>query len=487
MSANQTTAPWRRSIYLSGWRETGNSTLEVYEPATGEVLEVVGLATKDHISQAVEAASVAQPKWSNSPADVRAGTLRRVAAFFESHKAEVIDQLIRESGSIRPKAEYEFAGALAELYEAAALPTQPEGLLLPSGQASRLSLARRIPVGIVGVITPWNLPLLLAMRSVAPAIALGNAVVLKPDLKTPISGGMMIAQAFHEVGLPEGVLSVLPGGAEAGEALVRHADVNMISFTGSTATGKNIGRIAGESLKKVSLELGGNNALVILDDADLERAASAGAYGSFLHQGQICIAVGRHLVHRKVAARYAELLAAKARNLPVGDPFRESVALGPIISQQQLDRIDGFVKSTVSAGAEVLAGASHRKLFYDPTVLTNVIPGMEAFDREVFGPVASITVFDDDEEAAALANKGEYGLAAAVQSQSLGRAMTLAREIRAGMVHVNDQTVVYEAHAPFGGLKSSGNGTRYGSPSSHEEFTTLQWVTMNEAIPSYPF
>jgi benzaldehyde dehydrogenase (NAD) len=482
-----TVPAWRNSIFLSGWTRIGNSTLDVIEPATGEVLDVVGFADAQHVAQAVDAACAAQPAWADTFADARASTLRRVAAYFEEHRAEIIDQLIRESGSIRPKAEYEVSRGLSELYEAAALPTQPEGLLLPSGDPGRLSVARRIPIGIVGVITPWNLPLVLALRSVAPAIALGNAVVLKPDPKTPIIGGMIIAEAFRQAGLPDGVLSVLPGAAEVGDALVRHPAVNMISFTGSTVTGRNIGRVAGEALKKVSLELGGKNALVILDDADLDRAASAGAYGSFLHQGQICIATGRHLVHRKIAARYAELLAQKARNLPVGDPFREPVALGPIISRQQLERIDGFVQASVSQGAELLAGAQHRKLFYQPTVLTNVSPGMDAFDHEIFGPVAAITVFDDDDEAAALANQGEYGLAAAVQGQSLGRAMSLARKIRAGMVHVNDQTVVYDAHAPFGGVKSSGNGTRYGSTSSHEEFTTLQWVTMNETIPAYPF
>ncbi|WP_321964653.1 aldehyde dehydrogenase family protein [Paraburkholderia sp. J7] len=487
MNTKLNRSEWHRSIYSSRWTSEGVNSLEVMEPATGELLDIVGLASKHHVYEAAEAAVSVQRRWADTAPGTRAAILRRAAALFEERKPEILEILMRESGSIMPKAEFEFASVISELHEAAALTTQPEGLLLPSGSPTRLSIARRVPIGVVGVITPWNLPLALAVRSIAPAVALGNAVILKPDPKTPISGGLIIAQIFQDAGLPAGVLSVLPGGAEVGDAIVRHPDIPMISFTGSTATGKMIARIAGESLKKVSLELGGNNALIVLDDADLERATSAAAYGSFLHQGQVCVAVGRHIVHRKIAAQYAEMLASRAKNLPVGDPYRENVALGPIISQQQIEKIDEFVKSTATAGARLLTGGKYDKLFYQPTVLTDVLPGMPTFDYEVFGPVASITVFDDDEQAVDLANRGDYGLSSAVQSRSLDRAMAISRGIKAGMVHVNDQTIVYEAHAPFGGVKNSGNGSRYGSPTNHEEFTTLQWVTTNEVIPTYPF
>ncbi|MGT2455367.1 aldehyde dehydrogenase family protein [Cupriavidus basilensis] len=480
-------AVWHRRVYLSGWLEESVDTIEVREPATGELIDLVGIARVTHVDDAARVATAAQRPWAESAPNVRASVLRRAAALFEDRKSEILSLLIRESGSIRPKAEFEFTSVLAELHEAASLPTQAEGVLLPSGAPNRLSFARRIPIGVVGAITPWNLPLALAVRCIAPALALGNAVILKPDPKTPISGGLFLAQVFQDAGLPAGLLSVLPGDADIGDALVRHPAIGMISFTGSTGTGRVVGRIAGESLKKVSLELGGNNALIVLDDADLERASSAGAYGSFLHQGQVCVAIGRHFVHRKIAAQYAKLLTERAKNLPVGDPFRQDVALGPIISQQQIEKIDHLVQRTTLAGATLQVGGKYDRLFYQPTVLTEVAPGMATFDHEVFGPVASITVFDDDDEAIHLANLGEYGLSAAVQSQSVSRAMALGRQIKAGMVHINDQTIVYEAHAPFGGLKASGNGSRYGSLTSHEEYTTLQWVTANEVIPGYPF
>jgi benzaldehyde dehydrogenase (NAD) len=487
MGIVQEQAAWRGNIYLADWVRGEGSALTVIEPATGETLETVGQASPEQVDTAIELASEAQVRWAAEPALVRAAVIRRAAALMEQRKQTFVEWLVRESGSIGPKAEYEFAGALGEIHEASALPTQPEGLLLPAGAPGRMSIARRVPVGVVGVITPWNLPLAIALRALAPAIALGNAVVLKPDPKTPVIGGLLLAQLFEDAGLPKGVLSVVPGAAQIGAALVQHPKVNMICFTGSTAVGRTIGRIAGESLKKVSLELGGNNALIVLDDADLDSAASAGAFGSFLHQGQICVAAGRHLVHRSVAVEYAQKLAQRAKNLPVGDPFRQQVALGPIISQDQLNKIDKLVSESVAAGAELLAGGTYAGLFYQPTVLTNVKRDMPVYLQEVFGPVAPITVFDDDEEAVSIANETEYGLAAAVLSKSAARALSISRRLKAGMVHINDQTVVYEPHAPFGGMKSSGNGSRYGSPSSHEEFTAIQWLTVHDAPPSYPF
>ncbi|WP_354639883.1 aldehyde dehydrogenase family protein [Kitasatospora camelliae] len=460
--------------------------LLVREPATGQPLATVTLATAADVDAAVAAAKAAQPGWADTPGTERAAVLRRAAAALERHREEAADWLVREGGAIRGKAEHEVGAVLDELYAAAGLPTRPNGVLLAAGPG-RESHGRRIPLGVVGVISPWNVPMLLAARALAPALALGNAVVLKPDVHTPVSGGRVLARILAEAGLPEGVLQVLPGDAEPGRALVEHPDVPMIAFTGSTAVGRGIGAAAGGALKRVSLELGGNNALIVLDDADLEAAASAGAWGSFFHQGQICMAAGRHLVHRAVADRYLDLLTEHAAKLRVGDPFREQVDLGPVIDDRQLDRIEGIVRASVAAGARILTGGDRRGPFYRPTVLAGVTPDMPAFTEEIFGPVAPVTVVADEDEAVELANRTAYGLSAAVLTGSVARGRALADRLRTGMVHVNDQTINDEAHVPFGGRGASGNGTRHGSEHSWDSYTQWQWLTVRETPARYPF
>jgi benzaldehyde dehydrogenase (NAD) len=277
------------------------------------------------------------------------------------------------------------------------------------------------------------------------------------------------------------------GGAETGEAIVTDPRVNAVSFTGSTAAGRRVGELAGRLLKKVSLELGGNNALVVLDDADLEAAASAGAYASFQFQGQVCFATGRHVVHRSVAERYIELLAEKAARLRTGDPYREDVDLGPIVNEKQLARVDGIVRRSVEQGARLVVGGTHEGLFYRPTVLADVGRTIPAWTEETFGPVAPVVAFDTDEEALELANDSEYGLAGAVYSRSISRGLALAQRIRSGMVHVNDQTVNDEAVVPFGGMGISGNGSRFGGPANWDEFSQWQWVTVRDEPKSFPY
>jgi benzaldehyde dehydrogenase (NAD) len=477
---------WTGKVYDGEWRATA-STLCVREPATGEILGVVGETQVSDITAIVARAQQVQPKWALKPADERAALMRRVAKVFEESKPALLDAIQRETGGVRGKAEVELAGTIDELYHAAAILIQPEGALLPSANPERLSLARRVPLGVVGVITPWNFPLLLAMRSVAPAIALGNAVILKPDPQTPIVGGVVIARAFEEAGIPAGLFSIVNGGAVVGEALVEARGVRMITFTGSTAVGRRVGELAGRHIKRVALELGGKSPFIVLDDADLEAAAAAGAWGSFLHQGQICMAIGRHIVDRKVAAEYAAILARKARALTVGDPFRQQVAIGPLINEKQLARVDKIVKDSVTSGAELLAGGTHTGLFYQPTVLHHVRPSMPAYDLEIFGPVAPIVIAENEEDAIRLANDTDYGLSGAVQSGSLERGLRVARQIRSGLVHINDQTIHDFAGIPFGGRGVSGNGSRFGSLNNWEEFTEWQWMTIGSAPTRYPF
>jgi benzaldehyde dehydrogenase (NAD) len=478
---------WDGQLYSGGWRSAEGGTTDVIEKATGERLATVGLAGHADVAAATARAAAAQPAWAATSFEERAAILRRAADLLEQRAADVIDWLVRETGEIRARATHEVRISVGEIREAAALAGQPYGELLPTTEPGRLSIAQRVPLGVVAAITPWNAPVILGVRVIAPALALGNAVVIKPDVQTPITGGLLLASIFEEAGLPEGVLHALPGAAEAGEALVVDPHTRLISFTGSTATGRRVGELAGRHLKKVSLELGGNNALIVLDDADIDGAASSGAWGSFLHQGQLCFSTGRHLVHEAVAEAYVEAITARAHALAVGDPFREDVQLGPIINRRQLDRFDAIVQGTVAAGARLRTGGTHEDLFYRPTVLDGVTASMPAFVEEIFGPVAAVTTFGADEEAVALANQTEYGLAAAIYSKSLARGLEIARAMRTGMVHVNDTTINDQAVAPFGGMGASGNGGRFGSLANWEEFTQWQWCTARDHAPRFAF
>lgn len=477
---------WSGRIYSGGWIDAP-ATIESIEPATGQVLGVAGVGDVDAVNRAAAVAAAAQPAWAATPITERIAIIQRAAELMERHRAELERWLIRESGSIWGKANNEVTASIGQLTMAAALIAQPTGYDLPSLTPGRLSSARRVPVGVVGVITPWNFPYVLALRSVGPALALGNAVVLKPDLNTPISGGVVLARVFEEAGLPEGLFHAIPGGAEVGQAMCESPRIRMISFTGSTATGRLVGATAGRTLKRIVLELGGNSPLVVLDDADIEAASSAGAWGSFLHQGQICLAVSRHIVHERIADAYVEALTARASHLPVGNPDTEEVALGPIINSKQVERVQRIVDETVSAGARATVGGSHDGLFYKPTVLAGVTPEMAAFREEIFGPVAPVITCSSDEEAIALANQTEYGLAAAVQSGSPARAAAVADRLHAGMVHINDQTVNEEPPAPFGGFGASSNGGHFGGVANIELWTEWQWITRREVASPFPF
>ncbi|WP_375489839.1 benzaldehyde dehydrogenase [uncultured Jatrophihabitans sp.] len=479
-------ARWRGQVFSDGWHEAHGGAAPVREPATGDALGEIGLADAEDVARAGRSAASAQREWAATPFQERAAVLRRAGELIEQNAEQIQWWIVREAGSIPPKAQLETHVAAQECFEAAALPSRPYGLLLPSEQP-RTSMARRRPAGVVGVIAPFNVPLILSIRSVAPALALGNAVVLKPDPRTAVCGGVVLARVFEEAGLPAGVLHVLPGGAEAGAALVADPNVRVISFTGSTAAGRKVGEAAGKYLKRVHLELGGNSAMVVLDDADLELAVGAAAFGSFLHQGQICMTTGRHLVHESLLGDYVDALAAKAEALPVGDPARDQVALGPIIDAAQRDKIHELVTSSVDGGAKLAAGGTYEELFYRPTVL-QAEPDVPAWTQEIFGPVAPVSGFSTLDDAARLAADTEYGLSLGIITRDPLAALQLADRIPTGIVHINDQTVSDEAHIPFGGVGASGTGSRFGGADANvEAFTETQWVTMRSDVPVYPF
>ncbi|MDQ6725629.1 MAG: benzaldehyde dehydrogenase [Actinomycetota bacterium] len=478
---------WTGKSFDGGWFAPLGGEYPVVEPATGHRLGTVGIANAEDVERAGARAAESQGEWARTSYEERARILRRAGDLWHEHAADVEGWLVREAGSIPPKAAVETHGAANECYEAAGLASRPYGRLLPSA-LPRLSFSRRLPVGVVGVISPFNFPLILSIRAVAPALALGNAVLHKPDPRTAVSGGIALARIFEEAGLPPGVLHVLPGGPEVGEAIVADPNVGVVAFTGSTSAGRAVGRLAATHLKRVHLELGGNSALVVLEDADLERAASAGAWGSFLHQGQICMTAGRHLVHDSLFETYVERLAAKADQLPVGDPSTGPVALGPVIDAGRRDRIHELVTSSVDAGARLAAGGTYEGLFYRPTVLADVTPAMPAYANEIFGPVAPVMSFSTLDEAAALAAGSEYGLSLGILTRDVMKGLALAERIPSGIVHINDQTVNDEAHAPFGGVGASGTGSRLGGAEANvEAFTETQWVTVRSEIAPYPF
>ena len=481
------TEVWSEKIFSNGWKKPDLGTADVIEKATGAKLGEVGVASAEDVSAAAAAARKAQKEWDKLPGPKRGDVLRAFLRLMVAHSEEIADQLVRETGSIRAKAQWEIEMTAREFQEAAALASQPQGILTATLEAGRQSIARRLPIGVIGIITPWNSPFILGARAVAPALAMGNAVILKPDLQTPIIGGVAFARLLEEAGLPNGLFHVLPGGADTGAALVKERLINMISFTGSTRVGRQVGAIAGGQLKRVSLELGGNSPYIVLDDADIEAAASAGAWGAFFHQGQICLTAGRHLVHERVACAYVDALVRRAKALVVGDPFDERVQVGPIVNERQAANVDRIVAETVAKGGKVLTGGSRNGLFFEPTVITGVTRGMAAFDEEIFGPVAPITTFRDDEEALALANATKYGLAAAVVSADLARAQRIADRLPSGVVHINDQTVLYGVYSPIGGVGDSGNGFGYGTVSNADLFSEWQWITTRSQIPAYPF
>ena len=357
---------WTGKIFNGQWVPAHGGKLAAIEPATGETLGETGLANGEDVANAAKLAAAAQPAWAATPGHERAALIRNVAKVLEDNRAEFETWLIREGGAVPGKAAFEVGLVLGELWEAASLPTQPWGYLLPTAEPGRESIAQRLPLGVVGVISPWNFPQILSVRAVAPALALGNAVILKPDVNTAISGGVLVARLFEAAGLPAGLLHMLPGEAQAGSALCTDPNVAMISFTGSTAVGREVGAAAGRSLKRVSLELGGNNALIVLDDADLDIAASSGAWSAFLHQGQICMTAGRHIVHESVADAYLDRLAAKASGLPVGDPHAGQVALGPLINDKQLTRVDRIVTATVEGRRRTARGRHPRQPLLRP-------------------------------------------------------------------------------------------------------------------------
>ncbi|MBL3667244.1 benzaldehyde dehydrogenase [Streptomyces sp. M2CJ-2] len=474
-------------IHLDGeWVEGAGGTIDSIEPATGGVLAAVGLADASDVARAAESAERAQKEWAALPHPQRAAVLRRAGRLWERHAEEIVGWNVREVGSIPPFAGFAVHVTASECYEAAALPSHPLGQML-SSEEPRLSLAQRVPVGVVGVISPFNVPLILGIRAVAPALALGNAVLLKPDPRTVVTGGVTMVRIFEEAGLPKGLLQLLPGGADVGTAMVEDPRVRVVAFTGSTRAGRAVGELAGRRLKRAHLELGGNSAFIVRHDADVDKAVNLATWGNYLNQGQICMSIGRHIVHESLYDDYVAKLAAKAESMAVGDPATGQVHMGPVIDEIQRDRIHAWVREAVEQGATLAAGGTYEELFYRPTVAADVPKETAVYREEVFGPVVSVVPYTTDDEAVTLAADTEYGLSLGIVTADALAGLELAQRIPTGIVHINDQTVNDEANAPFGGVRASGTGSRHGGAEADiEAFTETRWITLRREPAQYP-
>ena len=476
---------------LAGQWRKGNAgrVMDVTDPFNQDVLLQIPLANREDLNEAYEKARQAQAEWAAKGPAERGQVMLDAVKIFDERREEIINWIIRESGSTRIKAQIEWGAARAITLESASLPSRVHGRIMASNVPGKESRVYRAPLGVVGVISPWNFPLHLTARSTSPALALGNAVVIKPASDTPVTGGLLLARIFEEAGLPAGVLSVVVGsGAEIGDAFVEHPVPGFISFTGSTGVGRNIGKIAsgGEHLKHVALELGGNSPFVVLADADLERAAHAAAVGKFLHQGQICMAVNRIIVEAPVVEEFTKLFVERVKALPYGDPSKPETVVGPVINAKQLAGLKDKVALALKEGASLLVGGEPQGNVMPPHVFGNVTPDMDIAREEIFGPLVGIQSARDAEHALELANSSEYGLSSAVFTSNLERGVQFAQRIHAGMTHVNDIPVNDEPNAPFGGEKNSGLG-RFNGDWAIEEFTTDHWISLQHAPRQYPF
>lgn len=478
----------QHKLFIGGQWTGGPTSFDIVNPADGSLYARAADAGIVEARRAIEAAAAASRAWSALPHSRRARVLLDVAAIIEEKQDEIAAALVAEAGSWIGKAMFE-TGYTAGIFRAAAAAAyRSTGETLPS-EHGKISLVVREPLGVVTVISPWNFPLLLSSRGLAFALAVGNTVVLKPSEETPVSGGLLLAKCFEEAGAPEGILNVVTCsranvGAVGGELIV-NPQVSGISFTGSTAVGRQVGAKAGSLLKKACLELGGKDALIVTDDADLNRAVNAATFGCFMHQGQICMSVERILVHDSVAEEFTSRFVKNVKTLGVGDPAQPANVIGPIINRRQLEKIHDQVTEAKAMGANIRTGGKYDGLYYRPTVLTNVTAQMRVFFQETFGPVAPIMSVRDDEEAINVANDSEYGLSAGIMTGDEERGLAIARRLQTGMAHVNDSPVNDEPIVPFGGVKNSGLG-RHGGTASLEAFTETRWLTLDRGDRPYP-
>ncbi|MFJ8792052.1 aldehyde dehydrogenase family protein [Streptomyces sp. NPDC102462] len=475
--------------YIDGeWRPgTGSWDIIDFNPYDGEKLASITIATVDEVDLAYRAAARAQREWAETNPYARRLLFERVLRLVEEREQQITDMIVAELGGTLLKARFEIHLAKEFLREAAQLALRCEGKLLPSPSDSKENRVYRVPVGVIGVISAFNFPFLLSIKPVASALALGNAVVLKPHQDTPVCGGTLLARLFEDAGLPAGLLNVvLTDIAEIGDAFIEHPVPKVISFTGSDKVGRHIATVCAGQLKRTVLELAGNSALVVLDDADLDYAVDAAVFSRYVDQGQVCMAANRVLVDRSVADEFTEKFVAKVRTLKTGDPSDPRTVIGPVINSLQANAISAAIEQAEAEGATVLVRGTTTDNLVEPSVLTDVPTRSPLLRKEIFGPVALLVPFDGEEEAVRIVNDTPYGLSGAVHTADIERGVAFAKRVDTGMFHVNDGTVHDEPLVPFGGEKHSGIG-RLNGETTLAAFTTLKWISVQHGRTSFPF
>jgi aldehyde dehydrogenase (NAD+) len=464
---------------------SGETFLDKNPARPDEVIGEFQRSGAEDMDAAVAAAKAAQQEWRRTPAPLRAEIVARATRLLVERKPELTETVTREMGKVLVDSGYDVQGAITSGEYMSGEGRRMFGDTVPSGLPNRLAMTVRDPVGVVGIITPWNLPMLMPAWKLFPALVCGNTAVVKPAEDTPLSA-VRLFEILEEAGLPPGVANLVTGhGPEAGQPLVTHPDVDMISFTGSQAVGRNIATAAGEQLKHVSLEMGGKNALVVLDDADLEETVKGALWGGFSTTGQRCTASSRLVVDNRVADEVVERLVAGAEALVVGDGLDPETQVGPLINAKQLDRVHSYTGIGVDEGATLVLGGEKLEegldggYFYAPTVFDHAAPDMRIAQEEIFGPTVTVIRVDGDDEAIAVANGTRYGLSAAVYTRDTGRALRAVTELEAGLVYLNAPTIGSEIHLPFGGVKDTGNGHRESGTAAIEQFTETKTVFLD--------
>ncbi len=473
--------------YINGEEIISDKTFEDLNPFTGKVYALASRGNADDATQAATAARAGFEKWSALPPAERERAMLKAADLLEANVDKLADIIIDESGSVITKARGEVLYSASLMRAAAGEARRLYGKTFPNDKPHRMSMVIREPMGVIVAISPFNAPLSLLVKMIAFALGAGNAVVAKPSEETPAIA-VELAKVLNEAGLPSGTFNVVTGyGAEVGPALIESSEVNGIAFTGSTSTGVNIAQMSVKSMKRMQMELGGKNPLIVLKDVDIEKAAGIAAVGAFFHGGQICMSSARMIVEKEIARPFAEALAKKAKSLQLGDLRDPKTAYGPVINARALEKIKRHVSDAREAGAEILAGGDvFQGLIYQPTVIWEPPRTCSAWNEETFGPVTAVVAVNDLDEAIALANESDYGLSAGVLTNDMTRGMTAARRIRCGAVHIGMHSFQSDSMAPVGGFGMSGFG-RSGGQYSVEHFTELKWISIELGETPSPF
>ncbi|MFN3804891.1 MAG: aldehyde dehydrogenase family protein [Pyrobaculum sp.] len=471
--------------YINGQFIEGEEYRTKKSPIDGTPIAEAPVGRREDVKAAIDAAYDAAKTWGQMPAIRRAELLYKLHEVIKTREEELISMLTIEGGGIYKKSWGEVVFSQRLVRNAAELARHFGGRTMQPDAEGIISTVFKKPKGVVGVITPWNYPLSISMKKIAHALAVGNTVVYKPASETPLTG-FKIAEMIHQAGFPKGVFNLVIGpGPVVGDEIVANRKISHVTFTGESSTGREIAAKAAGTLKTVTLELGGSDPLIILDDADLGLAVRIAVFGAFFHQGQICTSSKRIIVHEKVYKQFLEKFVERVSQLKVGDPRDKSTEQGPLISVKQADQMAEFYRDAVGRGGRVLTGGKKDGAYFWPTVVTDVDRQFGVMREEVFGPIRPVVPVKNDDEAVEVANDTEYGLSAAVVTTNINRAFKIAEAIESGMVHINDVTMLEESHVPFGGIKASGFG-REGGEWSFLETTYDRWLTITLRERKYP-